>query len=497
MQHAPCPSCGASIPFRAPTSVLAVCGYCRTTVAREAGAVRQIGRMADLLEDYSPIQLGTTGTWEHRAFTVLGRRQLQYERGLWSEWYVLFADGGTGWLGDFSGQFVMTVEVEPPPDSPSFEKVKPGHSLAYRRSAYRAADIRRAKCVAGSGELPFPIQAGQDCPVVDWRAGKEFLTLDWSAGDKPRAYAGTATTLGAMRCQFVRGLDDIVRTAGRVRGAVKALECPNCGAGLSARAGVATHLVCGACHADVDASGDTATVLTMHREISTLSTTFVPGEQARIGKHRMQIIGVLRMRETNSGESSLWTEYLLYSPARGFLWLVESDEGWDRVAVPDDWPDPFSESDAQWRGQRFPRKWEYGSEIVYAAGAFPWRARVGDTARLVAYSVGKRTLTMERTSSELVWTLSESVSAAEVKAWFSDELQPDRPVKPSRPLKTLSSGTTLSELKGPAIVSTIVLVGLNVPIALFSDSPVFVSVVTFLAALLLWMPPFGWITDLE
>ena len=33
-----------------------------------------------------------------------------------------------------------------------------------------------------------------------------------------------------------------------------------------------------------------------------------------------------------------WFEYLLYTPKRGFSWMVETDDGWFRANVLDRWP---------------------------------------------------------------------------------------------------------------------------------------------------------------
>jgi len=491
LQHVACPSCGAEVQFRATTSVLAVCGYCRTTVLKDADSVRDTGKMADLLEDYSPVRIGTSGIWEKRPFTVIGRQQLRYEQGAWSEWRVIFADGETGWLGDFSGQFVMTVDAGTDDKAPAFEQITPGLGRPTDGAVFRAADIRRAEVIAGEGELPFAIAPGQEAKVVDYRQGTRFLTLDWSSGMPPRRYLGQAVLLDSLRCQFLRTLEEIVRSAGRYRGVAQRLACPNCGSGIAYRAGMATHVVCTTCHAEVNCADGTAVVLAQHAEISALPTTLTPGLSAEIEGRRWQVIGVLRMRETDSGEQSIWTEYLLFNAGRGFRWLVESDEGWDLVEVLDEWPHPFSDDSATWRGQTFDMKWRYGSEVIYAAGAFPWRARVGDRTTLTAYEVGNRTLTQERNAAELVWTVATRQSEKQVRTWFG--------LKPStigRARGSISTPALLGDaedrpLKASAWVATWVLLALNAAFVFDGMEPI---VLTIGAAVLLWLPVYGLIT---
>ena len=87
---------------------MAVCEYCKTTILKDAESVVNLGKMSEVLEDYSPLKIGTSGLYAQRSFSLIGRLQLQYSDGFWNEWYALFDDGSSGWLSDASGQFTMT-----------------------------------------------------------------------------------------------------------------------------------------------------------------------------------------------------------------------------------------------------------------------------------------------------------------------------------------------------------------------------------------------------
>ena len=80
-----CPSCGAPVEFKSTTSFHAVCAFCQSTLVRHGGNLENLGRMADLIEDTSPIQLGTEGVFKGVHFAVIGRIQLRYAAGLWNE----------------------------------------------------------------------------------------------------------------------------------------------------------------------------------------------------------------------------------------------------------------------------------------------------------------------------------------------------------------------------------------------------------------------------
>ena len=62
--RAPCPGCGAPVEFRSAQSTHAVCAYCQSTVVRQGDTLARIGKMAELFDDFSPLQLfAASGTF--------------------------------------------------------------------------------------------------------------------------------------------------------------------------------------------------------------------------------------------------------------------------------------------------------------------------------------------------------------------------------------------------------------------------------------------------
>src|SRR5437867_3521525 len=108
MAPASCPSCGATVEFKSSASVFAVCEYCHSALVRHDLDIENLGRMADLKVDGSPIRLGAQGRYREVHFGLIGRIQLRYERGIWNEWHILFDDGRSGWLGEAQGTYAIT-----------------------------------------------------------------------------------------------------------------------------------------------------------------------------------------------------------------------------------------------------------------------------------------------------------------------------------------------------------------------------------------------------
>jgi Domain of unknown function (DUF4178) len=416
MQQVTCPGCGAPVQFKSSASVLAVCEFCKTTLLKDAESVKNLGKMSDLLEDYSPLQIGTSGQFAHKSFSLIGRIQLQYAGGFWNEWYALFDDGSAGWVSDASGQYVVSFLQPAPAELPLFEKLAPGRPLSVAGKTYTAADVRTARCVAGQGELPFKVGQGWEARVADFRAQDRFLSIDYSDPDV-RLYVGQAVELTDLKPQLLRDVSQIEGAAGRFRGKVTALACPSCGSPVQCVPGVTVHIVCPSCHAEVDTIGAAATVLAAGAATLAVRFTLELGSEATIGGSRYTVLGAMRRAETDDGDA-VWSEYLLYSPGAKFIWLVETSEGWQRGEVLDHWPQWDGGAHAVLDGHSYNKASDYGARVVFAVGAFNWRVSVGDVVRVAEFSDGPLRLAAELSDEELTWSRSGAIALDQVRAWF-------------------------------------------------------------------------------
>lgn len=422
MQIVPCPSCGAPVSFRSHASVMAVCEYCKTGVLKDADAVKDLGKMSSVLEDYSPIQIGTSGVHGGRAFTVVGRIQLRYAAGMWNEWYALFDDGSASWLGDSSGLYTLTSQRRVAGELPRWSELAPGRVYTVADEPYTAAEVRTAECIGGQGELPFRVGAGYRAQVADLRNRAAFLTLDYSDGALPLVFTGAAVTLAGLKCQLLRDEEQIKASAGKYRGKVGALDCPACGGAIAYLPGVAANLVCPSCQTRIDAAAPQAQVLAAGRRVESVPASLELGARAKIGNQDYTVMGWMRRADD---EGSEWSEYLLYNTVGGFLWLIESDEGWARANVMPEWP--------AWRSMQadtvlldkaeFSKLYEYGSTVLFAAGAFNWRVGVGDSTRVIEFKKGQIRLAAEVTAEELTWSRSTPVANDQMKAWFGSQFR--------------------------------------------------------------------------
>jgi ribosomal protein S27E len=422
MQIVSCPSCGAQVQFRSHAAVVAVCEFCRATVMKDAGAVKDLGKMSSVLEDFTRIQIGTSGALWGRHFTVVGRIQLRYAAGMWNEWFLLFDDAGTGWLGDSSGLYTATIEAKAPGPLPAFESIEPGKQYVIAGERFMASEKRVAECIGGQGELPFRVGEGWQARVADLRAGPAFVTLDYSDAATPVRFNGVSVTLDDMKCQLLRDDEQIRESAGKYRGKLDALECPSCGSAIKYLPGVTTSLVCPSCQAQLDAAGPQAQILAQGEKVERVRTTIALGAIAKVDGAEHQVIGVMVRADD---EGAQWTEYLLYNTRSAFFWLVETAEGWSRSNVMSNWPAWQSSADdhADIDNTSYKKLYDYPATVKFAAGAFNWRVAAGDVVHVFEFQGRQARLAAELTAEELTWSRSTPVAFDQLKAWFGDALR--------------------------------------------------------------------------
>jgi Domain of unknown function (DUF4178) len=206
-----CPGCGAAVKLLSAASLLAVCGYCRATLLRRDLDVERIGTMAQLAADTTLLQLGAEGVYRSTHFAVVGRIQVRYDDGGWNEWYLVFDDGRTGWLGEASGEYTVSFPAALDGPAPAWEALHAGGTLTLGSVTWQITDVRRARVVAGEGELPFRVEGGWETAAADLRADPaRFATLDYSdagEGAGPRLYVGEAVEFPDLALRGLRELD--------------------------------------------------------------------------------------------------------------------------------------------------------------------------------------------------------------------------------------------------------------------------------------------------
>jgi len=438
---AQCPSCAAPIEFKAGSSIVIICPFCRSAVARTDRGVEDLGKVAEIMDSESPLRVGLKGAWNNVNFELTGRAQLKHELGgYWDEWYATFSNGWVGWLAEAQGRFYLTF-FQPLKDVtlPTFDGLQLGQTVPEipSKTPLMVQEKGTASYVAAEGEIPYKLVPNEKESYADL-AGKDnaFATIDYSS-QPPWVFSGSQVTLAEIGLGDAKPAQREARHVGS-----DVVRCPNCGGPLSLTApDKSERVTCPNCDSLLDVNQGNLTYLK--------ALTPPPSEPvfvAPIGAEgvfpdgaKYKIIGAMQRSVTIEGETYYWYEYLLYNPSQGFRWLVHSDNHWNFV-------EPVNPADVEnsqfygkgavvkYKGKAFKIFQNAIARVEYVKGEFYWRVEQGEQVQAVDYVAPPEMLSLEMTSNEMNWSLGTYMPNEQVEKIFGVTALP-RPwgIAPNQP----------------------------------------------------------------
>jgi uncharacterized Zn finger protein (UPF0148 family) len=452
MLVANCPSCGAPVEFKSGQSIVVICEYCRSAVARTDRDLKDLGKVAELVETGSPLDVGLRGKWRDVPFELTGRAQLGHEMGgQWDEWYATFSNGWLGWLAEAQGRFYLTFQYPLPEGTPppAFEQLQLGQQVPGLPwpKPLMVAETGRATALGAKGEIPYLLTPGETYYYADLSGvDNAFGTLDYNESP-PLIFLGHQVTLADLGITTTRAPEREERRVGAAQ-----LSCPNCGGSLELRAPDKTERVtCPNCNSLLDVNQGQLQFLKA-LEKSWFQPLIPIGTTGQVPEGKMTVIGAMARSVTIEGTQYFWSEYLLYNPQIGFRWLVDSDDHWNYVrAIP---PGEVVESakSASYRGQRYRIFQDAEARVETVLGEFYWKVEAGEQVRGVdyvapPYMLSKEVSTVyvsdthganktERATGEINWSLGTYVTVPQIEKSFSvSGLPRPKNIAPNQPYK--------------------------------------------------------------
>ena len=419
--RAACPGCGAPVEFRSAQSAYAVCSFCRSTVVRSGETLSRVGKMAELFEDHSPLQLMATGQWQGCAFTLVGRLQYQGETGTWTEWNALFDDGTAGVLGEDNGAYVFVVPAAMQREVPQSAQFRVGATTAIEGKPYNVASNQQVSLVSAQGELPRLPALGQPFAMVELRsADGEVLSIDYGS-QPPQLARGSSVRLEDLRLSGLRE-----GSAKEEQG--RHLSCPHCGAPVEVALASSKSITCRSCNSLIELDGGLGGELRHALQHEPAEPVIPLGSVGRLQGVDWQVVGFQQRtgHEPGDDEEFGWDEYLLYNRQRGFIFLVDSEEGWSIVKSTTGAPalSPGEQS-ATYLGTTYQLKYSYEAQTRYVAGEFYWPVEQGQKTFNRDFAKGDTLLSMERGAREVTWSSGSKIASDAVAKAFRLEGKKD------------------------------------------------------------------------
>ena len=421
--QANCPACGAPVEFKQGSSIVVVCQFCRSVVARTDRALEDLGKVAEIVETGSPLDVGLKGSYQSVHFELTGRAQLGHEAGgFWDEWYAAFSDGRWGWLAEAQGRFYLTFELSVPPSLkiPPFDSLALGSPVAAipLPAPLIVAEKGTARTLGAKGEIPWRVVPNETYAYADLSGqGKAFGTVDYSE-TPPLVFVGKEVTLAELGLADARAPEREAKRASAAQ-----LSCPKCGGPLELRApDTAERVTCPNCASLLDVEQGKLKFFQALKP-GTFKPLIPIGATGEIGEGKFTVIGFVA-RSVTFDRTYFWFEYLLYNPQIGFRWLVQSDNHWSYVkSVP---PGEVAQdyNKAIYKGQPFAIYQDATATVEYVIGEFYWKVARGEQTRAIDYIRPPEMLTIEL--SNLIPKSYYDATAAPILWSFVDRHAPKK-----------------------------------------------------------------------
>jgi Domain of unknown function (DUF4178) len=201
----------------------------------------------------------------------------------------------------------------------------------------------------------------------------------------------------------------------------QALICPNCGGQVQLRGFAHTLVVvCDHCGAVLDSSTPLLRVLKQAQE-ATKQPLLPLGSRGPLYGTNYEAIGYQIRGIVVDGEHYCWSEYVLFNPYKGFLYLTEYDGHWNVVRTVTALPaggKSGRKPTQELAGRTYTHFQHALAKTEYVLGEFPWRVQVGEQVAVDDYIDPPRVLSGEGTGKEITWSLGEYWTGAEIWRTF-------------------------------------------------------------------------------
>jgi hypothetical protein len=420
-----CPNCRAPIEFRWSGAVQTVCSHCQSVVVRHDVNLEALGKVSELPQDSSPIQIGTEGRWGDRPFTVIGRIVYEHDDGSWNEWHLIFGNGESGWLSDAQAEYAIS-ELAAPAELPAIKSVSVGGHFSFHGRSFTVSSITNARYRGVEGELPFVYWDKDTVPFVDLRSYDEsFATIDYSE-PHPLLFIGRFVEYDALALRNVRTFDK-----GTAINETRGFNCKNCGAAVELRALRHTlSVACTSCGAILDPNDPTLAILQKDAKLKRIVPTIPLGSRGVLRGRRAEVIGFQQRSIKVEGTTYGWNEYVLFDPYQGFRYLSEYQGHWSDIRSIHALPSVSSRTrpTATYDNRPFRHFQSATASTEFVLGEFPWRVEVEDRVEVADFVAPPFMLSREGTKSEATWSLGEYTTGEQIWQAFALPGEPPDPI---------------------------------------------------------------------
>lgn len=416
-----CPDCSRLLYFASDKTTITTCTACGTVVWRQKDGTVIAKPQHKVNQITEIIQPGTTGSWNGKNFTVLGRFRAWFEEFVFNYWTIQFADGEIAWLGEGYGVYSI-LEAIPPVEnvsSKSLESLNPGNQKELLPGKpFMLREKEQAVKWEIEGEL-FTPEPETSFSLFDFSAedGSHISIFEWGKFNLS-AYKVHYMPFSSLSLQQLREYKPSQRT----------FRCKVCSHQVAVKTyPYAQSCACAECGTCYDMKDGSDFYKDEKRKV-TRSIHLPIGSTGIIDNISYEVIGYARKEELNQYHSQ-WTEYTLFNPKEGFAFLSEYEGNWMFVQEKMDSPVLLNQNFKEFTFDREPFHLfnSYNHKVVSARGEFPYNIFDNEKTKAREFISPPEMWIEERNTREgITWYFGRNMHWRKVKDAFGVSLMPTK-----------------------------------------------------------------------
>lgn len=403
-----CPQCAALVAFEHSTSTLKVC-TCGIVLKRKDNELAVDHSLnAVTLKGYY-IKPGTTGVFENRSFTVLGKMGAWFEESFFSYWNIVFNDGKSGYLAEGYGLYSIL--------------------LPENISGIKNVDLATNKIGQVASTTQYQLQKRNSS--VYWEVEGELCLENYAANFKVYEYASEAGGLLTIFEWY-----NSINSYNNRPVSFDALElknlqdsnpyglqqkCPHCSNDIKIKTyPLAQSCACNKC--DSFLTIEKKQLVKKGTNTTRAFENLLPiGTTGLLKGISYEVVGYTEKQEKNQYKSK-WREYVLFNPVYGFAFLSEYDGHWLFVKETIASPVVLNDNIKAFiiNSETFQLYNSYSYKILEAKGEFPYNVFDNSETQVKEYISPPEIWIREKNAKEgIVWYFGEHISRREIKKAFA------------------------------------------------------------------------------
>ena len=404
-----CPDCNRQLPFTHGATNLVQCTGCGSVIYRKPDNTVINKPQLTIPSKVEVIQPGTTGTWENKSFTVLGRFRAWFEEAVFNYWTIRFDNDELGWLAEGYGLYsvVMAATLKSEPSNSEIRQMKVGSTCDLDDTHFVVEKKQNCYKWDIEGELFIPqVQSSFRVFELTAESGKHITLFEFDKYDL-LVYATFYVAPESLALQNLR----------REELTGKTFTCTDCKEPIT----VKTFPYAQSCACKSCGSWYTMENGMDYKKSRKAKTSAIPsitiGTTGTIRGIDYEVIGFTKKEEINEYHSK-WMEYTLYNPFEGYAFLSEYDGHWIYLREEGDSPPLLDEQSKEiiQGKEEFELFNSYNYKVIDARGEFPYNIFNNEETKVKEYINPPQVWIRDKDNKEgIKWFLGHHIAPKELK----------------------------------------------------------------------------------